>query len=61
MQGNVADKRAIALSSMEDQQVGDQELESMMDAVDLASLSTPAMASRAQTGARAPPLSPSGL
>jgi len=60
MQANMADKRAVALSSMEDQRVGDEELESMMDAADLASLSTPAMASRAHTGARAPALSPSG-
>jgi len=60
MQAKVADKRAIAPSSMEDQQVGDEELESMMDAADLACLSTPAMASRDYTGARAPALSPSG-
>jgi len=60
MQAKVADKRTIAPSSMEDQQVGDEELESMMDAADLASLSTPAMASRAHTGARAPELSQSG-
>ncbi|OSX77935.1 hypothetical protein BU14_0127s0032, partial [Porphyra umbilicalis] len=35
MQANMADKRAVALSSMEDQRVGDEELESMMDAADL--------------------------
>jgi len=41
MQANMADKRAIALVAMEDQQVEDVALEAMMDDADLALPSTP--------------------
>ena len=53
MQANMVDKRAIAAARMEDQNIGDEQLEALMDDSDLAGPATPIFGARPPTGASA--------
>jgi len=53
IQANMADKRAIAASCMEDQNIDDEQLEALMDDADLVAPATPIFGARPPTGASA--------
>jgi len=58
MQSNMADKRAIAASSMEEQDIDDEKLEAFMDEADMAPSSTPAFSAWPSADASASALMP---